>query len=329
MAAPRGRRVRREHLGILLAFLAYASWGLLSPVGAELLHDHAFGPLELNAVRFVLATIPLLLVLGPAASMAGLRILGRREILVPNILANASLTLFLYSLEHVEPTFATLAFYTAPLFTAALAWALLRERMGWAFLPAAAGLMAGGYLALFGLAAPSGASAWGLGLSVASAVVWAAFSVALRKAAPSVPLKPLVASAFIAGTLWYVPLALAFEGIPDLAAKTAASWAWMALYVAIPTLASFLLFNASLRLAPAGAVNLLVGAELAFTALFAALLFGARFDAVQLAGLGLVLASVTAYLWVRERRPHPQPDTASPPSTSPSLIKPEAGIQKR
>jgi drug/metabolite transporter, DME family len=311
--------VRRDQLGLLLGFLAYASWGLLSPVGGELLHQHGFRPLELNAVRFTLATVPLLLLLGPAASREGLRLLGRPGILLANVLANASLTLFLYALVRVEPTHATLAFYTAPLFTAALAVPLLRERVGWAFLPAAAGLLIGGYLALYGLASPQGVDALGITLAVLSAVVWALASVALRKATPGVPLKPLIGASFVAGTLWYVPLALAFEGVPDLAGKTAEAWSWMALYVAIPTVASFALFTASLQRAPAGAVNLLVGAELAFTALFAALLFGARFAPIQLAGLAIVLASVTAYLWAAERAR----------SASPSLINGEAGMESR
>ncbi len=45
------------------------------------------------------------------------------------------------------------------------------------------------------------------------------------------------------------------------------------LVAAVPTLASFILFNAALQRAPASLVNLLVGAELGFTALFAAVLF--------------------------------------------------------
>jgi drug/metabolite transporter (DMT)-like permease len=286
--------------GILLGFLAYASWGLLSPVGKHLLGH--FAPMGLNAVRFVLATLVLLPLLGTVAVRDALRLLARREVLWANLLANVSLSLFLYSLTALPPTYSTLGFYTAPLWTAALAGLLLKERVGPWFLPAAAGLLAGGYLTLFGLAAPpAGFSAWGMALAVGSGLVWAYYAVALRKAAPGIPLKPLMGASFLFGALYFALLALALEGPPALLHQDAGTWGWMALYVAVPTLASFILFSAALQRAPASTVNLLVGAELGFTALFAHLLFGDAFTAVQVLGLGIVLGSVTAYLAVQAR----------------------------
>ena len=317
---------KRERLGLALAFLAFASWGLLSPVGKHLLETDAYGPLGLNFVRFALATVPLLLVVGPRAVADGLRLLLRPDILLTQALANLSLTLFLYSMVLLaEPTFATLGFFAAPLLTAVLAQMRLGERMGPWFAPAAILFVVGGYLALFGLAPPPpGFEALGMGLAVASALVWALFAVELRRAAPGVALKPLLVASFVAGTVWYAVPALILEGVPDIAGQTATSWGWMALYVAVPTLASFILFSASLRMAPAGAVNILVGAELAFTALFSALLFGEPFTAAQLAGLAVVLASVSGYLWLRTKAP-PGPQ----PARSPSLINTEEGMGKR
>lgn len=317
---------KRERLGLLLAFIAFASWGLLSPVGKHFLETGAYGPLGLNLVRFALATLLLLLVVGPRAVKEGLRLLLRRDILLTQALANLSLTLFLYSMDLLdEPTFATLGFFAAPLLTAVLAQLRLGEPMGPWFAPAALLFVVGGYLALFGLAPPPpGFGALGMGLAVASALVWALFAVELRRAAPAIPLKPLLVASFVAGTVWYAVPTFLFEGIPDLVHQTASSWAWMALYVAVPTLASFVLFSASLRLAPAGAVNILVGAELAFTALFSALLFGEPFTAAKLAGLAVVLASVSGYLWLRTKTP-PGPE----PARSPSLINNEEGMAKR
>jgi drug/metabolite transporter (DMT)-like permease len=299
-----GTLASRRAQGILLGFLAYASWGLLSPVGKHLLGR--FEPMGLNATRFVLATLVLLPFLGAAAVRDSFRLLARREVLWANLLANVSLSLFLYSLTTLPATYATLGFYTAPLWTAVLAMALLKERVGRWFLPAAAGLLAGGYLTLFGLAAPpAGFDARGMALAVASGLVWAYYAVALRKAAPDIPLKPLMGASFVFGALYFLLLALLLEGPPKLAGQDTGTWAWMALYVAVPTLASFILFSAALQRAPASTVNLLVGAELGFTALFASLLFGDAFTAVQVAGLALVLASVTAYLALQARKPAP------------------------
>ncbi len=291
---------RRAAQGILFAFLAYASWGLLSPVGKRLLED--FHPMGLNGVRFAIATAVFFLATGPTVVRDSLRLLRNRDVLWVNLLANVSLSLFLYSLTTLPATFATLGFYTAPLWTAALARMMLGERMGWSFLPAAVGLLAGGYLTLFGLAAPGdGFSIGGLGLAVASAVVWGYYTVVLRRAAPGLPLKPLMGASFLFGTVYFLGLALVLEGPPAVLHQSAATWGWLALHVAFPSLAAFALFNAALQRAPAGPVNLLVGAELGFTVLFAWLLFGQGLALDQLAGLVIVLGSVTAYLAARSK----------------------------
>lgn len=293
---------KRTRTGFILGFLAFASWGLLSPLGKRLLDD--FEPLGLNAVRFLLATIVILPFLGPAGIRESLRTLARREVLWFNLLANVSLTLFLYSLTRLEPTYATLGFYSAPLWTAALAHFSLGERMGRWFGPAVVGLFAGGYLALFGFAAPGdGFETFGMGLALASAVVWAFYTVSLRRHAPGIALRPLMGASFIFGLLYYYPLALVFEGPPALLHQSTATWGWMALNVLFPTLAAFILFNAALQRAPAGAVNILVAAELGFTALFAWLLFDDTFTAAQVGGLAFALVSVSVYLWVRQLMP--------------------------
>lgn len=294
----------RVRQGILFALLAYASWGLLSPVGKHLLAD--FFPMGLNAVRFALATLAFF-AFAPGAFPASLALLRDRGVLWANLLANLSLTLFLYALVLLPATFATLGFYTAPLWTALLARGLLGERIGAAFIPAAAGLLAGGYIALFGLRAPD-ASVDGLGLllAVGSAVVWGYYTVVLRRVAPGHGLKPLMGASFLFGSLYYGALALALEGPPAVLRQSPETWGWLAVHVAFPSLCAFVLFNAALQRAPAAQVNILVGAELAFTALFAWLLFGDTLAPDQLAGLGVVLASVTAYLWLQARTPSPK-----------------------
>lgn len=291
--------VPSTRVGILLAFAAYASWGLLSPVGKHLLATER--PMGLNAIRFTLAAALVLLAIGPRAARESLRLLGSGRLWWANLLANASLTLFLYSLTLLpQATYATLGFFTAPLWTAALAHRFLGERAGRWFLPACVAMMAGGYLALFGWAAPpAGFGVAGMGLAVASGLLWAVYAVELRKAAPDLPLKPLMGASFAMAALYFVALAVLAEGWPDFLHRDAASWGWLALYVAIPTLASFILFNAALQRAGAGPVNMLVGAELAFTALFAWLLFGDALGPAQAAGLALVLAAVTGYLFSR------------------------------
>jgi drug/metabolite transporter (DMT)-like permease len=289
---------RRSRLGIVLALFAFASWGLLSPVSKRLLDD--FEPMGANAVRFAVATLVILPWLGWSGLRDSVRLLRRREVMWFNLLANVSLTLFLFSLVRLEPTFSTLGFYSAPLWTALLAAVVLKERMGPWFAPAAVGLLAGGYLTLFGPHAPGpGFEAFGMALALASAVVWAWYAVELRRHAPAIPLKSLMGANFLFGTAWYYGLAVALEGWPNLTDQSAATWGWVAVHVAFPTLASFILFNAALQRAPAGPVNILIAMELAGTVFFAWLLFGEDFSPWQLGGLALALASVSGYLWSR------------------------------
>lgn len=289
---------RRQRTGLLLAFLAFASWGLLSPVSKRLLED--FEPMGVNAVRFLVATLALLPWLGGAGLRDSLALLRRREVLWFNLLANGSLTLFLYSLVTLEPTFSTLGFYSAPLWTALLAGVLLKERVGPWFAPALVGLLAGGYLTLFGPHAPGpGFDALGMGLAIGSAIVWAWYSVELRRHAPGLAFKPLMGASMLFGTAYYLVLALVLEGPPALLHQDASTWGWIALHVAFPTLAAFFLFNAALQRAPAGPVNILIAAELGFTVVFAWLLFDEDFTAWQLTGLALALASVSGYLWTQ------------------------------
>ena len=292
--------MRRTTQGLLLAFLAFASWGFLSPVSKRLLED--FEPLGLNAVRMLLATIAVLPWLGPSGIRESLRTLARREVLWVNLLANGSLTLFLYSLVELRPAFSTLGFYTAPIFTAGLAAVVLKERVGPWFAPAVVLLLAGGYLTLFGLAAPGeGVPLSGMALALGSAVLWAWYTVDLRRHAPSIELKPLMGASFLFGTLYYYALAVALEGWPRILDREAATYGWLAVQVAFPTLAAFILFNAALQRAPASQVNILIAAELGFTVVFSALLFGERYSAWQLAGLALTLVAVSGYLWVQGR----------------------------
>ncbi|MFA5944394.1 MAG: DMT family transporter [Candidatus Thermoplasmatota archaeon] len=303
--------MRRTTQGLFLAFAAFASWGFLSPVSKRLLEE--FEPMGVNGVRFLLATIAILPWLGWSGIKASLRTLARREVLWVNLLASTSLTLFLYSLVHLRPAFSTLGFYSAPLFTAALAALMLQEKVGRWFAPAVVALLVGGYLTLFGLAPPpTGFSRFGMALALLSAVVWALYTVELRRHAPHLELKPLMGASFLFGTVFFYGGAVILEGWPNVLHQEPSTWGWVALMVAFPSLAAFILFNAALQRAPASQVNILIAAELGFTVLFSWLLFRETYSAWQLTGLALTLVAVSGYLWMQGR-------ATAPPSTGPGL----------
>ena len=86
--------------------------------------------------------------------------------------------------------------------------------------------------------------------------------------APHIELKPLMGASFLFGTLFYYGGAVVLEGWPNVLHQEASTWGWVALMVAFPTLAAFILFNAALQRAPASQVNILIAAELGFTVVF-------------------------------------------------------------
>ncbi len=283
----------RTRSGILLAFAAYAGWGLLSPVGKILLE--ATTPMWVNVLRMALATAALS-ALWFRHVPDGLRLCRRPWVVLVALVGNGlSFSLFLYAVERLPATYATLGFYTAPLWTAIIARVALGERVGWAFAPAVVALFVGGWYALGG--ASGGADPLGLVLAVGSAIGWALYAVMLRQSS-DIPARPFLIAQFLIGTIYFLGGAVATEPLPNL---DEVRWPWMLLYVAIPTLGTLLLFNEALRRAPASLVNILVGVELAATVVFSMLLLGDRFTLMQAAGIGLVLAAVTAYLAWRER----------------------------
>ncbi len=260
--------------------------------------------MTLNALRLSLATLVLLPILPRRAWREGFQLLRRPAVAILLVFGvGVQFTLFLYAVTMIDATFATLGFFTAPLWTAMVARVRLAEHVGPWFAPTLVAMLGGAWLALFGLGGAAGFHWGGMALAIGAGIGWAIYSVGLKEVAPGARLRPLMAASFVANTAYFVTGAfLVDRAWPAWSAVTPVAWAWLALYVAIPTTASLFLFAAALQRAPASGVNLLVGMELAATAGFAWLLLGDGFDAWQILGLGIVMAAVTAYLWSRNPR---------------------------
>lgn len=279
-----------------MAAVGYATWGLLAPVGKILLEDMA--PMTLNAWRSALGLLLVAALVGPAAIREGTRYL-RDWRLTGLILVGGGVNFTFYNiaLERIDATFVAMGFYTAPLWTAAVAYFWIGERVGRLFLPAVAVMFAGGYFALGGIGGPEGGAidALGLVLAVGTGLFWAVYAVGLRVHAPHLRLRPLLWASFLVWTLYFIVVAVAVDG-PRPPNLDAPAWGWLLLYVVGPTVGTMFLFNAALQRAPAGDVNVLVGLEVAFTVLFAFLLLGDRFTWLQMVGVATVLLAVTVYL---------------------------------
>ncbi|MGB1697414.1 MAG: DMT family transporter [Thermoplasmatota archaeon] len=277
--------------GLLLAAAAYAGWGLLSP-GNKILLDY-LDPFWLQSLRAAGSFAIVALIAGPQVKALP-RLLANRHLVLLSLAGNVvSFGLFISSLQFLDATYTTLGFLTAPLWTALLARVKLGEEMGPWFLPAVAGLLLGAWLAIDG---GGQFTVIGMLLAVGAGAAWAVYSVQLRIHAPGIGLTQLMLVSMAVSFLGFSLLAMLFEAPPNLSSLNVEAWVWTFIQIAIPTILSLYLFNAALQRAPAGKVNMLVGMELAATVFFAWILLGDTFSALQLAGLVLVLASITGYL---------------------------------
>lgn len=287
----------RKSLALIAAIAAYAMWGLLGPLAKILLQD--LSPLELNATRMIL-TLAVVMVLSPSrmkrdawelakdAKLWGVVVLG----------GGIDFTLYAFAIDRLDPVFATLGFYTAPLWTAVLAYALLRERVGKWFLPAVLVMLGGSFLVLApgGNLSTSGYDHLGMFLAVLSGFGWALYAVGLRWRAQQAPLGGLMLFSFAASTLYFALIALPFSSPDQWFALSSAGWAAMSIHVLVPTIGAMVLYNLSVQHLQSSTVNLLVGVELLATIVWAALLLGDSLTGSQALGAGIVLLAVTGYL---------------------------------
>lgn len=284
--------------GIAYGIAAFSAWGLLSPGNEILLRQ--FTPMWMQVARAALATVIVLAFAGRGALGRAVDILRDPKMLQALVWGTfVSFALFAYSQTRVEATFTTLGFYTAPLWTALLGRVVLGERVGWIFGPAIALLLAGGYFALTGGGSLPAPDAWGILLAVGAGASWGVYAVLFRRDAGEYDWKDLLLASMVLGLIGFTTMAALTEPLPRLQTFTGTTWLWTAIQATIPTILALGLFQTSLRLAPAGQVNILVGFELAATVFFAWLLLDASFTGTQLAGLAVALLAVTGYLALR------------------------------
>jgi drug/metabolite transporter (DMT)-like permease len=199
---------------------------------------------------------------------------------------------------------ATVLVYSSAGFTALLGRWLLRERLGWGKLVAAAASLGGCALVAEALdPAAWQANVVGIATGVLSGLAYAAYSLMGRSAAQR-GLDPwtTVLYTFAFATVFLLVVNLLPGGlVPGGAGKPAdlvwlrgsvAGWGVLFLLAAGPTLAGFGLYNVSLSLLPSSVANLVVSLEPAFTAAIAFALFGERLAPGQLAGGAMILGAV-------------------------------------
>jgi O-acetylserine/cysteine efflux transporter len=292
----------------VLAVLVTIVWGVSFVVIDVGLRD--FPPLLFSALRFVVAAVPAVFLVGPP------RVAWRWVVAVGLVLGVAMFGLQFVGMHAGMPAGLTsLVLQSQAVFTALLAAVLLRERPR--PVQVAGMAVAGAGIVLIAVDTGSAAPLPAFLLVIGAAVCWGLSNVITRRAQPPDTLRFMVWVSAVA-PLPLLALSLVFEGgAADLAALRGITWSGVGavLYVACgATLFGFGVWGFLLRAYPASTVapySLLVPV-VGLTA--AHLLLGEPLGWPRIAAAALVIAGVTATALPRRtpvRRPVDVPELAS------------------
>ena len=276
--------MRRAHLA--LAVLVAAIWGLNFVVIEVGLED--FPPLLLSELRYALASLPLLV-------LGGMPSVRCRWVLAVGIaIGVVKFSLLFIGMDVGMPAgLASLELQAQALFTVVLAAVLLRERI-------AGSQVLGLAIAFGGLALVAGgldgvATAEGFALVIAAAVAWGFGNLALKRAAPSDPLR-FMTTVCVVPPIPLLALSLAFEGpaeIGDAFAGADALGIGAVLYLAfVATTVGWGLWGALMARYPASTVAPFALLVPVFGLSFGALLLGEPITGRDVAAAALILAGV-------------------------------------
>ena len=271
---------------IALAVLVAAIWGLNFVVVEVGLDD--FPPLLLSALRYTLASLPLL-VLGGGAGVPWKWVLA-----VGGAIGVVKFSLLFVGMDVGMPAgLASLVLQAQALFTVVLAAVVLRERIR-------GGQVLGLALAFGGLALVAGglsgeATAAGFALVIAAGAAWGIGNLALKKAAPADPLR-FMTWMCVVPPLPLFAMSLAFEGPGEVGAALSGvdlGGIGAVAYIAfLATTVGWGLWGRLMGLYPASTVAPFALLAPVFGLAFAALLLGEALTARELIAAVLVLGGV-------------------------------------
>lgn len=270
---------------ILLALLVAVIWGfnfVVIQVGLG-----QFPPLLLAALRFVVASLPALVLPRPRIGW------GRMTAIAGALFVGQFAFLFTGMAAGMPAGLASIVLQVQAFFTILIAAAVLRERPGPRRI--AGSLIAFAGLAVIATTTGGGVTPMGLALTIAAALCWATGNVLLRGAG-KVDMLAMAVWLSLVPPLPLAGLAVTLEGVGAVAhAFSHIGWLGFGavLYLGVPTtIVGYALWGHLLKLYPAATVapfSLLVPV---FGAGSAALVLGERFGPDRLAGMALILVGL-------------------------------------
>lgn len=270
-----------------LAAFTSVVWGLAFVATRFGLQD--FTALQLTALRFILAALPVLVLPRPALPWRLLVGIGAF------LFAGQFLLLFLAFRAGMPPGLASVTQQSHVFLTVALAALLLRERP--TFRQAVGMALAAAGLGLVGLTVGAGLPPFALCLALAGALSWAVGNLLLKRVR-GVPMLPLVAWCSLVPPLPMLALSALWGEAPLPHAVAVASVASLAgaFYLGVVATTVYAIWGRLLGRYPAATVAPLALLSPVAGVAASALVFGERFAPLRGAGMGLILAGLAVVL---------------------------------
>jgi O-acetylserine/cysteine efflux transporter len=279
---------------IFLAVLVAVIWGIAFV--ATKIALESFSPPQLTALRFLMASVPAVLVARPPITWPVLCAVGL------TLFAGQFLFQFFGIANGMPPGLASIVVQTQALFTILFAGVVLKEKPTRRQLSGTAVAFAG--LAVIAVTVGHDLTAVGLCLTAMSAVSWGIGNV-LVKRLPQVEMLNLMVWLSLVPPLPSLALSMALDGPAGIArAVTGASWLAVcaALYLGLAaTVLAYAIWGSLLRRYSAATVTPFALLAPFVAAYASSLVFGERFGTMRLAGMGLVLLGLAVIVLPLER----------------------------
>lgn len=277
------------HIGMLYAAVAYASWGLF-PIYFKALQ--AIPPADILAYRIIWSLGFLFIVLAWRRQWAWIGKVLRHPKMLVGFAASSTLLAFtwlvyIWAVNHGRVLDASLGYFINPLFSVALGFLLLRERLRIGQWLAMALAVCG----VVWLTWQSGHPPW---IALVLAIAWAFYSV-LRKTAALGALDGLVLE-----TLLMFPIALGYLALLALAGQGSFAAAppasqWLLVASGPLTALPLLLFAAGARRIPLSLLGLLQYISPTLQLVLGIWLYREPFDSTRLTGFVLIWSALAVY----------------------------------
>ncbi|MGO1059631.1 DMT family transporter [Planococcus sp. FY231025] len=277
--------------GVALIMLAAVGWGIGGMI-ADTLLNKGWSPIVISLYRGIIGFLTFFAWLLLSFKMHWC-VTARTYFwpLIAGVGVAGNSTFYFWSIQISNVAVAATLMYTAPVFVLLISFLLGMERATWFKWSCVGGVVAG--VVLLTDAYKTGiitASFSGIGIGLASALFYALFILALKKASANGKPQFTLTVAFFSLCLVLLVFTDPKEGAAVL---VSADLGWFFLLGIVGAGISFILYIAGIRLVTAATASVVAMVEPVIVSLLGVLLLGETMAAIQLLGMAIILTAIT------------------------------------